>query len=135
MLDVEPSAPVEDIKRAFRREIAKYHPDKVQHLGREFQDIAAVKAADLTQAYKTLTDDSRRAEYDADLTGGVASPARLSPASPPAAARPEPSRAPSRDPDPLPGGGTRFSTDRAGAGDLVRKAALARFRQAMDAEF
>ena len=78
MLDVAPTAPAEEIKRAFRREIAKYHPDKVQHLGREFQEIAAIKAAELTQAYKTLSDESLRADYDAQLkageTGSGASP-------------------------------------------------------------
>src|SRR6188508_2445706 len=70
MLDVPASASVDEIKRAFRREIAKYHPDKVQHLGREFQEIAAIKAAELTQAYKTLTDETLRAEYDAQLESG-----------------------------------------------------------------
>ena len=70
MLDVAPTAPADEIKRAFRREIAKYHPDKVQHLGREFQEIAAVKAAELTQAYKTLSDESLRADYDAQLKAG-----------------------------------------------------------------
>ncbi len=65
LLDVAPDAAVDEIKRAFRREIAKYHPDKVQHLGKEFQEIAANKAAELTRAYKTLTDVAARAEYDA----------------------------------------------------------------------
>jgi DnaJ-class molecular chaperone len=51
LLQVGPAAPADEIKRAFRREIAKYHPDKVQHLGTEFQEIAATKAAELTQAY------------------------------------------------------------------------------------
>ena len=61
----------------FRREIAKYHPDKVQHLGSEFQEIAAVKAAELTQAYKTLSDQTLRAEYDEQLrSGGHAAAAR-----------------------------------------------------------
>ena len=64
LLDLPGTATLDDIKRNFRREIAKYHPDKVQHLGKEFQDIAAVKAAELTQAYKTLSDDMLRAEYD-----------------------------------------------------------------------
>ena len=59
LLEVAPDAPADEIKRAFRREIAKYHPDKVQHLGKEFQDIAASKAAELTQAYKTLSDAAR----------------------------------------------------------------------------
>src|SRR5438128_10969238 len=72
MLDVPASASVDEIKRAFRREIAKYHPDKVQHLGKEFQEIAAIKAAELTQAYKTLTDESLRAEYDALVEDGSA---------------------------------------------------------------
>src|SRR5687767_15907393 len=70
MLDVVPTASADEIKRAFRREIAKYHPDKVQHLGQEFQEIAASKAAELTQAYKTLSDDNRRAEYDESLRAG-----------------------------------------------------------------
>ena len=33
-------APADEIKKAFRREIARYHPDKVQHLGQEFQEMA-----------------------------------------------------------------------------------------------
>lgn len=41
LLDVAPQASSDEIKRAFRREIARYHPDKVQHLGPEFQEIAA----------------------------------------------------------------------------------------------
>ena len=60
LLDVPPSASADEIKRAFRREIAKYHPDKVQHLGEEFQEIAATKAAELTRAYKALTDPAVR---------------------------------------------------------------------------
>ena len=67
LLEIAADAPADEIKRAFRREIAKYHPDKVQHLGKEFQEIAAVKAAELTQAYTTLTDAALRAEYDARL--------------------------------------------------------------------
>lgn len=138
VLGVTSAASAEEIKLAFRREIAKYHPDKVQHLGREFQEIAAVKAADLTLAYKTLTDDTRRAEYDAELVPSSATrppgTAAPSPAPPPAAEKAAPSRARGPEPGPVPGDG-RFSADRAGAGDLVRKAALARFRQAVDAEF
>ena len=67
LLDIAPGARPDEIKHAFRREIAKYHPDKVQHLGKEFQEIAAVKASELTQAYKTLTDADLRAEYDGTL--------------------------------------------------------------------
>ena len=121
MLDVAPTAPAEEIKRAFRREIAKYHPDKVQHLGREFQEIAAIKAAELTQAYKTLSDESLRADYDVQLkaneTGSGASPSR--PPSPP-----EPELAPP------PGTSHRVATS-----DVMRKAAVQRFRRAVSQEF
>jgi len=139
LLGVVPTAPSDEVKRAFRREIAKYHPDKVQHLGREFQEIAAVKAAALTQAYKTLSDDAQRADYDAQLARGAAAPpgfGRTAPAAPPPAAS---SRAvPSTPPEDRDRGvdrGSRSSPDRDGASDLVRRAAVARFRQAIDAEF
>ena len=78
LLDVPPTASADEIKRAFRREIAKYHPDKVQHLGEEFQEIAATKAAELTRAYKTLTDSGARAPITtptASLPMGRAGPA------------------------------------------------------------
>ena len=123
MLDVAPTAPVEEIKRAFRREIAKYHPDKVQHLGREFQEIAAIKAAELTQAYKTLSDESLRADYDAQLkaneTGSGASGVPPSPSLPP-------------EPEPAP---PRSTSHRVATSDVMRKAAVQRFRHAVSQEF
>lgn len=143
MLGVSPTAALDEIKKAFRREIAKYHPDKVQHLGQEFQEIAAVKAAELTQAYKALSDESLRAEYDAELGGAEPTTDRRRAPAPPTPAAPAPAAEPSvrrearpaaAEPRPAPAGDT-FAADRAGTSDLVRKAALARFRQALDAEF
>src|SRR5688572_927784 len=98
MLGLPQQASADEIKHAFRREIAKYHPDKVQHLGAEFQSIAAVKAAELTQAYRTLSDIGLRADYDAQLgsDGGLdPEPPAARPAAP-AAERPSesPQRAP-----------------------------------------
>ena len=49
LLSVAPGVSADEIKSAFRREIARYHPDKVQHLGTEFQEIAAVRASELTE--------------------------------------------------------------------------------------
>ena len=69
MLTVAPAAPPDEIKKAFRREIARYHPDKVQHLGPEFQEMAAGIAADLTEAYRILMDPATRATYDEELRG------------------------------------------------------------------
>lgn len=147
LFDVPRTASADDIKKAFRREIAKYHPDKVQHLGREFQEIAVTKAAELTQAYKTLSDATARAEYDAMLDEGGPGPAAPHTPPPPAAparpashesaARPsEPSKshgAPEPQPTTAPSG--VFSAERAGARDLVLKATLARFRKALEDEF
>lgn len=142
MLDVHPAASADEIKRAFRREIAKYHPDKVQHLGQEFQEIAAIKAAELTQAYKTLSDEALRADYDAELGAGARAherrPAPRSQTEPsaarPAATRPAEPRAPDEEPPPPPGRSSVPSQDRMGATDLVRKATVIRFRQALEAE-
>jgi hypothetical protein len=74
LLSVDPSADANAIKTAFRREIARYHPDKVIHLGTEFQEMAATRAAELTVAYKTLTDANLRAAYDASLADGSPPP-------------------------------------------------------------
>ncbi len=145
ILGVAQTASAEEIKGAFRREIARYHPDKVQHLGQEFQEIAADKAAGLTQAYKTLSDESARVDYDAQLEAGVVPPSperpELASQTKEAPARPEPREQPASEgasrPEPKPssGRGSMFSKDRAGAIDLVRKAAVMRFRQAAHQAF
>jgi DnaJ-domain-containing protein 1 len=49
-----PNAPADEVKRAFRTQIARHRPDKVQHLGKEFQSMAADRAAELTEAYRIL---------------------------------------------------------------------------------
>lgn len=67
ILEVAPTATADEIRRAFREAIARYHPDKVQHLGREFQVLAEARSAELTTAYRTLTDPRQRAEYDRAL--------------------------------------------------------------------
>ena len=41
----------EDIIRTFRELIAKYHPDKVNHLGDEFKKIAEIRTLEIMEAY------------------------------------------------------------------------------------
>src|SRR5688500_6358132 len=122
MLRLHPSASAEDIKKAFRREIARYHPDKVQHLGTEFQEIAAVRASELTEAYRVLMDVEQRRRYDESLAeDGVGAPA---PAPRPAASRPQTTEPPpSGEPStaPPPGLDRRFQQERATTNDFVRK--------------
>lgn len=137
LLDVPPTASAEEIKRAFRREIAKYHPDKVQHLGEEFQEIAATKAAELTRAYKTLTDPASRADYDAEGESADRAPAAPRPPSPPASPPPPaPASSSHAPPATEPSGPSSvFSQDRAGAHNLVQRATVIRFRNALTGEF
>ena len=146
MLGVAPTASADEIKRAFRREIAKYHPDKVQHLGQEFQTIASDKSAELMLAYQTLSDESSRADYDAQLKAGVAPPSGQvrpappsqredAPARPRTPGRPADEGASSSESTPSSGRRPVFSSERAGASDLVRKAAVIRFREAAKREF
>ena len=137
LLALDPSASPAEIKRAFRQEIARYHPDKVQHLGQEFQTMAAGRAAQLTEAYRILMDAGLRAEYDR-LLGSAHDAAQPSPQAGPHAA---PSTPPPAEPavgPPSPMSADRpapFSFERATRDEFVRKATIGRLRQALTAEF
>jgi DnaJ like chaperone protein len=56
VLGVRPGAPAEDIKAAYRRLVNRYHPDKLQHLGEEFRQLAEKKFKDIQSAYQSLKD-------------------------------------------------------------------------------
>jgi hypothetical protein len=141
LLGIETTAGADEIKKAFRREIARYHPDKVIHLGAEFQEMAATRAAELTIAYKTLTDAAMRAEYDAGIAAGVAAPP--APAAGPARSDPEPSsphphyRPPTieeiKTPPPPTGSRSRFAAERADRDIILRRAIAARAHAAVEA--
>jgi hypothetical protein len=130
LLGLDPNADADAIKKAFRREIARYHPDKVIHLGSEFQEMAATRAAELTVAYKTLTDAALREEYDAGLKAGVP-PANVPPPEAPdnapradAQAEPSPVAEPAFEPPSPAGNKGRFAAERADR-DLILKRAIA----------
>src|ERR1051325_3733727 len=139
LLGLSRTASFDDVKRAFRREIARYHPDKVQHLGPEFEEIAASKAAILTQAYKTLGDPTARAAYDAGISAGTPLP---EPPHPPTTdhakpvgssnERPTASRSAETRTPAAPGKTASGSDD---TGDVVRRATVLRFRHALETEF
>jgi DnaJ-class molecular chaperone len=50
-LDVSREASSDEIKSAFRRERARYHPDRVEGLGRELRELAELKAKEINLAY------------------------------------------------------------------------------------
>ena len=54
VLGVAPGASREEIKAAYRRLAAKYHPDKVQHLGQDFQKLAEERFKEIQRAYDEL---------------------------------------------------------------------------------
>jgi curved DNA-binding protein CbpA len=128
VLEVGRTAPSDEIKRAFRAQIALYHPDKVQHLGKEFQEMAAGRAAALTEAYRVLSNEAQRADYDRALAAAPQSaPSTGSPSSAPSSSPSSPSSPPQAEPArPSP-----FIRERAGADQILRKATLEKIRQAL----
>ncbi len=111
LLSLDPSAETAAIKTAFREQIARYHPDKVVHLGREFQDLAVQKTAELMAAYKTLVNPALRLQYDASLAAAHSATAS------------------SHETGNLNGVTLpRFAAERAGGDDIVHRALVGRVR-------
>lgn len=54
ILETTPDANEEEIKKAYRKMATKYHPDKVSHLGEEFQAAAKEKFQRVQAAYEQI---------------------------------------------------------------------------------
>jgi len=54
ILEIEESATESEVKKAYRKMAVKYHPDKVGHLGDEFQKAAKEKFQKVQEAYETI---------------------------------------------------------------------------------
>lgn len=54
VLGIVPGASMEEVHRAYRREMAKYHPDRVSHLGEELQRVAHRKSLEIQKAYQEI---------------------------------------------------------------------------------
>ncbi|KAJ1674240.1 Molecular chaperone (DnaJ super), partial [Spiromyces aspiralis] len=71
ILGVSKSASEEELKKAYRKEALKWHPDR----HKEDKDIAEKKFKDLSEAYEVLSDKQKRAIYDQygeeGLKGGI----------------------------------------------------------------
>jgi hypothetical protein len=141
LLSVQATATADEIKKAFRSEIALYHPDKVAHLGKEFQAMAALRAAQLTEAYRTLMNPELRSEYD-QLCGAAGAPVPAPPAGSPGSYASPPQQAPSPEPAGQQGPSTpgaaprsRFAKEQATRDEFVRKATLGRLRQVLATEW
>ena len=55
LLGLEKNATKEEIKKAYRKLSMQYHPDKVGHLGQEFQKVAEEKMKEINIAYDYLS--------------------------------------------------------------------------------
>jgi hypothetical protein len=54
ILGTDRHASLDEIKHAYRIQAARYHPDKVSHLGEEFQALAKQKFQDIQWAYEQV---------------------------------------------------------------------------------
>jgi DnaJ like chaperone protein len=54
ILEIDKSASVEEIKKAYRKMAMKYHPDKVHHLGPEYLKDAQEKFRKINEAYEQI---------------------------------------------------------------------------------
>jgi hypothetical protein len=59
VLGIEPTSDKEKIKQAYRSLVIRYHPDKVAHLGKEFQELAEIRFKEIQQAYQELMENQR----------------------------------------------------------------------------
>lgn len=94
LLGVEPDAPPERLKAAYRERARTVHPDRFANLGPELRRRAEHEMALLNEAYGVLSDPSKRKRYDA-LREARAAAARPSPS-------PSPQPAPDADLPPRP---------------------------------
>ena len=58
ILGVKANASPEEIRVAFHKLAVQYHPDKVHHMGEDFQKVAPEKFLELQKAYKRLSSRS-----------------------------------------------------------------------------
>ncbi|MBU0486438.1 MAG: TerB family tellurite resistance protein [Bacteroidetes bacterium] len=54
ILEISPDVADDDVKKAYRRLASKHHPDKVMHLGEEYQKAAKEKFQNIQEAYDLI---------------------------------------------------------------------------------
>jgi len=96
--------------------------------------MAAERAAELTEAYRILSDEGRRGEYDRARSASASPPPPIATKRADAPASAEPRVVPPVfDPEPAIPRGTEFQKERATRDEFVRKATISRLRNAVEA--
>lgn len=54
VLEIDPSASDQEVKKAYRSMATRFHPDKVEHLGPDFQKLADEKFKAINEAYQQI---------------------------------------------------------------------------------
>jgi DnaJ like chaperone protein len=54
ILGLRRGASMEEVRKAYRELAAKYHPDKVSHLGEEFRALAEQRFKEINEAYQAI---------------------------------------------------------------------------------
>lgn len=54
ILEVNRGEDLEEIRSRYKEKLLQYHPDRVQHLGKEFQDMAERRTKEITEAYQRI---------------------------------------------------------------------------------
>jgi preprotein translocase subunit Sec63 len=63
VLGVRRGATKDQIRAAYRELVTRYHPDK--HRGNPLEELAAAKLIEINRAYEVLSDEGKRALYEA----------------------------------------------------------------------
>ena len=64
ILGVEKNASEDDIKKAYRKLVMKWHPDRHVNDGEKEKKEAEEKFKEIAEAYDVLSDKEKRAQYD-----------------------------------------------------------------------
>lgn len=80
LLGVEPSVSDDELRRAYRRLVRTYHPDRHASESPEVRGWAEERMRELTRAWTELGDPERRRSYDLSMRGAAAVEAAAQPA-------------------------------------------------------
>ena len=87
LLGVTRAASLDEIKRAYRREISKFHPDRFVNGTPEEKVYASERSQRLTEAYRVLSDFAERSAYNRSQPASAATPRTPRPTPTPAQPR------------------------------------------------